>query len=264
MDINITSPLTTTVSLTQNENIWSVLKYVALYAASGFAALLGVYLQGRSTHQLEKEKTKNLKIQKQWEVFCKLKGIQSALPQDYINNYQNGVFTLNQEAAARLHTEEKNQALHIEEARNLNARSHEIKRLFAKHRRELYETIGSILIFFPNKPKLHEKIDPIYSQLTIFESEFNQGEVRKELEVLIPGIFGDLKEWRETFDPNKAGENFTKIDDWKTYKINKINKLVTENVYQQLEDLLNYLQAEINDPTEAAWAKSWWQFWRKD
>lgn len=181
MDINITSPFTTTVSLIQDENIWSFLKYMAIYVASGVAALLGVYLQGRSTHQLEKDKTKNLIIQKQWEVFSKLKGIQSALPQDYLDCYINGVSAITQETAARFHSEEENQRLHLELARTSYARSHEIKRLFAKDRQELYEIIGSILILFPNKPELHEKINPIYSQLTIFESEFNEGTLKKEL-----------------------------------------------------------------------------------
>jgi len=246
MDINITSPLTTAVNLTLNESIWSVLKYVALYAATGFAALLGVYLQGRSTIQLEKERTKNLKIQRQTEIFSKLKGIQSALPQDYLNTYQSRISAVSQEAAARLHTEEENQKIHLEEARNMLAKTHENSKLFAQDRRELYEIIGSILIYFPNNPELHRKISPIYNQITTFESEFNSEQMKTELNNLIPGIFGDLISWAATFDPSKAGENFGKIDKWKSDKIRKTNELAAQNVCQQLVDLLNYLQAEIH------------------
>ncbi|MFA6371722.1 MAG: hypothetical protein WCW68_03770 [Methanothrix sp.] len=248
MDINITSPLTATVSLIQNQNnLLEVLKYVALYAATGIAALLGVYLQGRSTHKLEIAKARNIKIQKQWEIFSKLKGIQSALPQDYLDTYQTGVFVKAQEAAARLHiNSEENQRLHLDEARTLLIRSHENKRLFSKDRRELYEAIGSIMLLFPNEPKLREKINPIYSQVSIFESKFNNDKLQTELNALIPGILGELKKWGETFDPSKVEENFQKLETWKIGKMKEINKLVLEIVCQQLLDLLNYLQVEIS------------------
>jgi len=212
------------------------------------------------------EEQRKLQKEKQWDIFSKLKGIQSSLPQDYLDYYINKVASLYQEAAARLHSEKENQRLHLEESRSLHARSYENGRFFAKDRRELYEIIGLIQILFPNKPQLNKKINPIYLQLIPFESEFNQEILRNELEILIPGIFGDLRKWVENFEIDKVGENFKKINEWRATKVKRINKLATENVSQQLEDLLIYLQAEmlidLNDWPEEIRAKSWWQFWK--
>jgi len=217
----------------------------------GFIALFGVRMTQSHNDKREaiirKEENAKLRLQKQWEIFSKLKGIQSALSQDYLDVYQTSVFAICQEAAARLHmNSEENQRLHLNEAKTLLIALRENKRLFSKDRRELHETIGSILLLFPNEPKLHEKINPIYSHVSIFESKFNNDNFKTDLEALIPDIFGDLKVWGETFDPSSVGENFKIIETWKINKIKEINKLAVEIVCQQLLDLLNYLQEDIS------------------
>jgi len=226
-------------------NTWTIA------AISALGAIFGALAGGLATYMIEKEKNKTLKIQKQWEVFSKLKGIQAILPQDYITHYTNIIFTINQEAAARLHTEEENQRLHLEEARRMNASSYESSRLFAKDRQELYELIGSIMILFPNDQELHEKINPIYSQLTVFESEFEKAKLMRGLEPLIPHIFDDLKTWNDTFDRTKAGEYFKKLDGWKAGKTTRINSLAIEIVFRQLDGLLNHLLTEIHMKDES-------------
>ena len=253
MDINLTGQIAST--LAENLKLPNPLITIAASALGGaVTGIITLYAVKKTNENAEKrEKQNHLKErrkvlkEKQWEIFSKLKGIQSALPQDYLDTYQTGVFVTAQEAAARLHiNSEENQRLHLDEARTLLIKSHENKRLLSKDRRELYETIGSIMLLFPNKPKLHEKINPIYSQVSIFESKFNNEKLQTELEALIPGILGELKEWGETFDPSKVGENFQKLETWKISKTKEINKLVVEIVCQQLLDLLNCLLVEIS------------------
>lgn len=245
MDINITSPLTATINLTQIESYWSVLKYVGLYGATGVAALLGAYLQGRYTLKLEKEKTNNLKKQKQWEVFSRLKGIQAILPQDYITYYTKIVAFISQESAARLFVERENQDLHLKEAGKISAYSDEISRLFAKDRQDLYEIIGLILALFPDDPELHKKIDPIYSQLTPFEQEFNKEKLINEMNIMIPNIYSDLETWSKTFDATKIETWSKQVVDWRNKKSSRIVALAHSVIFVQLDELLNYLLPKV-------------------
>ena len=253
MDINLTGQIAST--LADNLRLPNPLVTIAASAlggaVTGVITLYAVKKTNESAEKREKqnrleEKQKVLK-EKQLEIFSKLKGIQSAIAQDYLDTYQIDVFALTHEAAARLHIDvEENQRRHLEESRTLHSRSYETKKIFSKDRRELFEIIGSIMLLFPNKPNLHKKIDPIYSQVSIFESTFNREKLIIELDEIIPGILGDPKKWIETLNSSKVGDNFTKLENWKNKKIGDINKLAMIVAYQQLQDLLNYLQTEIS------------------
>lgn len=252
MDVNLTGQIAETLAENLKPQIWNSAILFGVITAIITSAI--TFLAVRATNNANEkrdainrnEEAKSLRLQEQWRVFSKLKGIQSALPQDYITTYQTKLGIIYQEAAARLHSSEENQRLHLDMAKALIAESHGINRTFAKNRQELYEIIGLILILFPNKTELHRKIDPIYSQLGMFESEFNEAKLRDELERLIPYIYSDLEIWGKNFDPSKVEGNLKAVEKWKTQKKDRISQLAAQVVLQQIEDLLNYLQTEMD------------------
>ena len=60
MDINVTSPLAATVNLTQTDNLWTFMKFLAQISLPVIAALAAVLLQGWVNRNLEDERSKHM------------------------------------------------------------------------------------------------------------------------------------------------------------------------------------------------------------
>jgi len=251
MDINLTGHIASTLA----ENLKQINPVITIAASALGGAVTGAitfYAVKMTNENAERREKQNrdearVKLEKenQWEIFRKLKGIQALLPQDYINKYSYSIEIVSHEAAARLHTEEANQLIQLEEAKRFIAYSIEHDRMFVKDRQELYELIGAIQLFFKNGEELIKNIDLIYSQLKPFESQFAKYKLNKELNDLIPSIRSDLTTWDRGFDRSKAGEYFAKLETWKIAKIDKVQTQASKIVFQQLDDLCNCLLAII-------------------
>lgn len=231
MDINVTSPLAATVTLNQTDNLWTFMKFLSQIGLPVIAAWGAVYIQGRINRNLEESRSKNIIMQKKWEIFSKLKGLQIVLSQDFTDVYLLNVGSVYQEKSSQLHTEPINRELHIKETQRLHDKSTEIKAKFAEHRQYFYETIALIPILFSGP---YEIIDLIK---TLSEFEHNFGEIALREEVANLSEFNDM-------------------DRWKNKKISEVNLQILNQVYLPIEDFLNNLESELSQTELEADAKN--------
>jgi hypothetical protein len=221
MDIDLTSPLVATVNLTQTDNLWTFMKFLSQISLPVIATLFAVLLQGRVNLNLEESKSKNMIIQKKWEIFSRLKGLQIVLSQDFTDVYQLNIGSVYQEAASQLHTIKENRELHIKETQRLHDKLTESKAKFAEHRQYFYETIALIPVLFSNS---YEIVD-LTKTLNEFENNFGEIMLRKDVKTI---------------------SEFKYMDDWRDKKISEVNRLTLNQVYSPIEELLNHLKADLS------------------
>lgn len=221
------TPLAANITLTQAWWIpWLNVGGIVIGAVVGAGAgIISSYLTRTSEERLEKEKLKNITIQKQWEVYSRLKGIQVRISHDIAHLYHFRVGLVGVERNIRIVEETEVKGILREEGRELISNSRDISNKLAEHRQNLHEIIALVIVLFPNDPELYQKIEPIDSWFSIFEPRYKKSELRKEAERI-----------------SSAKE----IDEWRDGKFEEISSLVTEKVKAPLDDLSNYLKDKLS------------------
>ncbi len=219
----------------------------------GCITLVANHFQGRANRKLEKEKLEATTLKEKWEVFSRLKGLQAVITQDFLDLYISIIGAAYQGVFIKLQSSDGKDK-EIQMLQQIIDRRSRYRSRLSGDRQKLYETIGSIIVLFHNRPGLYQNIQPFYSQLDIFEEKYKIRKVENALEIEMRN--DEELATIENAERKKLEDN---LKNWKYNQVREIEKLVQEEIYSPFDMLSNYLKDELNSEREIN--LPWHQIW---
>ncbi|MDD1761064.1 MAG: hypothetical protein LUQ59_02430 [Methanothrix sp.] len=201
----------------------------AVLAAIISAMLVGMVTYFANKH-LEEHKAKLQVQQQQRQAYSQLRGLKYTLSQVYVTHYELLIYAIYYKLLSQQTRDSSERNEYIKKIESHKHRCDDLIMELARNNRELWELIGSIETIFPHTQELDRHIKKLESYDEDFETQFR--------------IQSPFEE--DAFDSDSEEiEDPEEIERFKFEAIDKAVKLSKEKIDEPIDNLLEYLNGEI-------------------
>lgn len=174
------------------------------------------------------------KLNKRWSTFSILKGLQSALSQNLFDFYRIQIMSVYHQKAFELADSNHKDNLSKDMEKNRDIYENSVAKL-AETKQKFFENVGLLFLLYKDTNEIRRMADSFHKNFSCF-SRFEGNKLRDKVRFI--NTFNELNTWRDE-------------------EINELKRMTRDCVSYPIEQLLNYLQKEIESDNN----QHWWKFW---